>query len=102
MARWVFGCAAASRPFASIDIHNDTELNPHYACVTRLEPQFIALARLFSRTIVHFERPLSRCCGCQLVAPRHGLPPPVAATLILGGRGIFPNVCTLALPDRKR
>ena len=58
MARWVFEYAAARKPFASIDIHNNTGLNPHYACTTRLESKFIALARLFSRTIVHFERPL--------------------------------------------
>jgi hypothetical protein len=63
MARWVFDYAAVRRPFASIDIHNNTGLNPHYACVTRLEPQFIALARLFSRTIVHFGRPLGVHAG---------------------------------------
>jgi Succinylglutamate desuccinylase / Aspartoacylase family len=63
MARWVFDYAAARRPFASIDVHNNTGLNPHYACITRLEPQFIALARLFSRTIVHFERPLGVHAG---------------------------------------
>jgi succinylglutamate desuccinylase len=63
MARWVFDYAAARQPFASIDIHNNTGLNPHYACITRLEPQFIALARLFSRTIVHFERPLGVQAG---------------------------------------
>ena len=55
MARWVFDYAASRRPFASIGIHNNTGLNPHYACITRLEPQFIVLARLFSRTIVHFD-----------------------------------------------
>ena len=63
MARWVFDYAAARRPFASVDIHNNTGLNPHYACITRLEPQFIALARLFSRTIVHFQRPLGVHAG---------------------------------------
>jgi hypothetical protein len=63
MARWVFDYAAARRPFASIDIHNNTGLNPHYTCITRLDPQFIALARLFSRSIVHFERPLGVLAG---------------------------------------
>ncbi|HQR53744.1 MAG TPA: M14 family metallopeptidase [Burkholderiales bacterium] len=43
--------------FASIDIHNNTGLNPHYACVNRVAPPFLHLARLFSRTLVHFERP---------------------------------------------
>lgn len=58
MAQWVFDYAAARQPFASIDIHNNTGLNPQYACITKMEPQFIALARLFSRIVVHFERPL--------------------------------------------
>ncbi len=43
--------------FASIDIHNNTGLNPHYACVNRLEPEFLHLATLFSRTVVYFTRP---------------------------------------------
>lgn len=46
------------RPFASIDIHNNTGINPHYACVVRLEPSFLRLAQLFSRIAVHFQRPL--------------------------------------------
>jgi hypothetical protein len=63
LAQWVFDYAAARRPFASIDIHNNTGFNPHYACVTRLEPRFIALAHLFSRTVVHFQRPLGVHAG---------------------------------------
>lgn len=43
--------------FASLDIHNNTGLNPHYACVNRLEPDFLHLATLFSRTVVYFVRP---------------------------------------------
>lgn len=43
--------------FASIDIHNNTGLNPHYACVNRLDPAFLHLAALFSRIVVHFTRP---------------------------------------------
>jgi succinylglutamate desuccinylase len=57
-ARWVYDFAAARGLFASIDIHNNTGFNPHYACVRRLEPNFIALAQLFSRTVVHFQRPV--------------------------------------------
>ncbi|KPK38257.1 MAG: peptidase M14 [Gammaproteobacteria bacterium SG8_47] len=45
------------RPFASIDIHNNTGLNPHYACVNELAPPFFHLATLFSRTVVYFTRP---------------------------------------------
>ena len=48
----------ARRPFASIDIHTNTGLNPHYACVNSLQHRFFHLARLFSRTIVYFKRPL--------------------------------------------
>ena len=47
----------ARRPFASIDIHNNTGLNPHYACVNRLEQPFLRLATLFSRTVIYFLRP---------------------------------------------
>jgi hypothetical protein len=46
------------RPFASADIHSNTGLNPHYACINRLEHGFFHFARLFSRTMVHFQRPL--------------------------------------------
>ena len=43
--------------FASIDLHNNSGLNPHYACVNQLEPPFLQLATLFSRTVVHFREP---------------------------------------------
>lgn len=55
---------AARRPlFAAIDIHNNTGFNPHYSCVTRLEPKFITLAQLFSRIVVHFQRPVGTQAG---------------------------------------
>ncbi|MBT8124350.1 MAG: peptidase M14, partial [Gammaproteobacteria bacterium] len=43
--------------FASIDIHNNTGLNPHYACINKLENQFLHLASLFGPTIVYFLTP---------------------------------------------
>ena len=43
--------------FASIDVHNNTGLNPHYACVRRLDHRFLQLATLFSRTVVYFTKP---------------------------------------------
>lgn len=43
--------------FATIDIHNNTGRNPHYACVNRLDSAFLHLASLFSRTVVYFLRP---------------------------------------------
>ncbi len=47
----------ARKVFASIDLHNNTGLNPHYACVTRLRSQDLQLAALFGRTVVYFRRP---------------------------------------------
>ncbi len=49
--------ARAAAPFASIDIHNTTGANPHYACVSRMEPAYLGLAALFSRVIVHYDNP---------------------------------------------
>lgn len=43
--------------FASIDIHNNTGLNPHYACINFLQQPYLQLAMLFSRTIVYFTKP---------------------------------------------
>ncbi|HEY8163732.1 MAG TPA: M14 family metallopeptidase [Methylocystis sp.] len=57
-ARWIYDYAARRGLFASIDIHNNTGFNPHYACIRTLEPKFIALARLFSRIVVHSQRPV--------------------------------------------
>ena len=43
--------------FASIDLHNNTGANPHYACLNHLNHPFQQLARLFSRTVVYFTQP---------------------------------------------
>ncbi|MGH8559567.1 MAG: M14 family metallopeptidase [Methylococcales bacterium] len=43
--------------YASIDIHNNTGLNPHYACVNNFDDRYLQLARLFSRLVVYFIRP---------------------------------------------
>ena len=43
--------------FASIDIHNNTGLNPHYACINKLDNQYLQLASLFARLVVYFIRP---------------------------------------------
>ncbi len=45
------------RPFASIDIHNNTGENPHYAAVNAIEPQRLMLASRFSRTVIFFTEP---------------------------------------------
>jgi hypothetical protein len=57
MMREVVDRMAAREVFASIDVHNNTGLNPHYACVNRLDRRFFQLATLFSRTVVYFVRP---------------------------------------------
>lgn len=44
--------------FASVDVHNNTGINPHYACVNVVENDFLHLATLFSRTVVYFTRPV--------------------------------------------
>ena len=47
-----------ARPlFASIDIHNNTGLNPHYGCINTIAREDLFLAALFSRTMVYFVRP---------------------------------------------
>ena len=47
----------ARKPFASVDIHNNTGLNPHYACVNILSSHSLQLASLFSDTTVYFTNP---------------------------------------------
>jgi hypothetical protein len=58
LLRTVFDLVAAAAPFASIDIHNNSGRNPHYACVSRLDERHLHLARLFSRPVVYYEKPL--------------------------------------------
>jgi succinylglutamate desuccinylase len=45
------------RVFASIDIHNNTGLNPHYSCVNHLDARCLSLASLFGHTVVYFTQP---------------------------------------------
>ncbi len=52
------------KPFASIDIHNNTGENPHYAAVNSIEARRLHLAALFSRTVIFFTQPL----GVQSIA----------------------------------
>ena len=57
LMRTVMDNMADREIFASIDLHNNTGLNPHYACVNVLEHQSLHLASLFGRTVVYFVRP---------------------------------------------
>ena len=45
------------KPFASIDIHNNTGKNPHYACMNILNPHGLVLASKFSDVAVYFTSP---------------------------------------------
>jgi succinylglutamate desuccinylase len=66
--------------FASVDVHNNTGLNPHYACVNVIDHRFLHLATMFSRTVVYFIRP----CGVQSLAMSKHCP---AVTLECGKPG---------------
>lgn len=43
--------------FASLDLHNNTGANPHYACINLIDNRFLNLATLFGRIVVYFSRP---------------------------------------------
>lgn len=58
MMRHVVDIVARHKPFASIDVHNNSGYNPHYACVDSFAEPHLHLARLFSRTVVYFEQPV--------------------------------------------
>jgi succinylglutamate desuccinylase len=57
LMRTVVSIMAKRGVFASIDIHNNTGVNPHYGCVNRLDDKFLHLATLFSRIVVYFTNP---------------------------------------------
>lgn len=66
-------------PIASIDVHNTTGPNPHYACVNWLDGRSLYLAQRFSRTAVYFRAPFgmqSRAFSklCPSVTIECGLP----------------------------
>ncbi len=48
--------------FASIDVHNNSGKNPHYAAITRNKPQWLALAQRFAPVAVYFEQPKGVLC----------------------------------------
>lgn len=85
MMRQVVDIMARRQLFASVDIHNNTGLNPHYACINHMDHRFLQLATLFGRTVVYFLRPrgvqsmaFARLCPavtleCGKPADAHGL-----------------------------
>jgi hypothetical protein len=58
MMQQVVDSMRVRKAFASIDVHNNTGINPHYGCINRVDNQFLHLASQFSRTVVYFIRPL--------------------------------------------
>ncbi|HED19062.1 MAG TPA: peptidase M14 [Gammaproteobacteria bacterium] len=53
----IFSIMQQRQPFASVDVHNNTGINPHYACINKIDHRYIHLASMFSRTLVYFIRP---------------------------------------------
>lgn len=45
------------QPMASIDIHNNTGRNPHYAAINHISAETLELAAMFSRTVIYFTEP---------------------------------------------
>lgn len=57
MMQQIVNIMSKKNVFASIDVHNNTGINPHYGCINKLDHRFFHLATLFSRTVVYFIRP---------------------------------------------
>ncbi len=57
MMKIIFNIMRKRKTFASIDIHNNTGYNPHYACVNILNSHCIQLAGMFGSTVVYFTSP---------------------------------------------
>ncbi|MEE3719676.1 M14 family metallopeptidase [Tumidithrix elongata RA019] len=68
MAQQVIESMRSRGVFASIDVHNNTGLNPHYGCITRLDRRSLNLAKLFSRTVVYYTTPktVQSCAFAEL------------------------------------
>jgi len=57
MMQTVTNIMRKKKPFASIDIHNNTGKNPHYGCINILNPHGLVLASAFSDIAVYFTDP---------------------------------------------
>ena len=57
MMQTVTNIMEKKKPFASIDIHNNTGKNPHYGCINILNPHGLVLASKFSDIAVYFTDP---------------------------------------------
>ena len=57
MAQQVIAEMSARRPIASIDIHNTSGPNPHYACISTMERGHLELARRFAQMVIYLQVP---------------------------------------------
>ncbi|TDJ32411.1 MAG: peptidase M14 [Gammaproteobacteria bacterium] len=62
--RQVSDAMRARHPFASVDIHNTSGLNPHYSAITRIANRMFHLATMFARTVVYYTRPPGTQAAC--------------------------------------
>ena len=57
LMRQVVATMVEKRVAASIDLHNNSGRNPHYACICSLNVEHLRLAALFSHRVLYFQRP---------------------------------------------
>ena len=57
MAQEVINVVTQENPLLAIDIHNNSGRNPFYGCINQKKRDHLALAFLFSSTIVYFTEP---------------------------------------------
>jgi hypothetical protein len=63
MAAAVVDAMRKQNVFVTVDVHNNTGLNPHYAYVQRLGNRFLQLAAVFGRLVVFSRKPEGTLCG---------------------------------------
>jgi len=61
LARQVVDLMTQRGVLACVDVHNNTGLNPHYACVDGLDHRTLQLAALFGRLCIYSTRPTGTC-----------------------------------------
>ncbi|MEE4301198.1 MAG: succinylglutamate desuccinylase/aspartoacylase family protein [Pseudomonadales bacterium] len=57
LAREIVARIGAHELFCSVDVHNNTGVNPHYACVTAEDATSLALAARFARPVILVHQP---------------------------------------------
>ncbi len=79
IAQQVLKIAKERKIFAAIDLHNSSGKNPHYACINKIDPSIIGLAKLYSSILVYFTLPkgvlsLTFSEFCPAITIESGLP----------------------------